>query len=339
MKRLSLIAALLACGLVPAASAHTTALHLVKVGHFDAPVYATSTPADPSAMFVVEQQGRIRRLAHGRVSTFLDIRGLVAYGGEQGLLSLAFDPGYAQNRFYYVAYTGKNGDDMVVRYGPGGPHTLLAVPDPAPNHNGGQLQFGPDGDLYWSNGDAGGEGDPYNVGQNLGKKFARIMKLNVHRAGAKWLLVAYGLRNPWRFSFDSGGNLYIADVGQDHWEEIDYLPHGFRGIANFGWPHWEGNHLFRANVPLAKTGRYVRPVAEYSHELGCAVIGGYVWQGRYVFGDACSGTVFSLKMVRGRATTIRREAPKIEGLSAFGLDAGGRLYAMSSASGNLYRVS
>ncbi len=315
------------------------ALHLVKVGHFASPVYATATPADPGAVYVVEQAGRIRRLARGRVTTFADLRSVVASGGEQGLLSLAFDPDYAHNRFYYVAYTGRNGDDMVVRYGGGAPHTLLAVHDPAPNHNGGQLQFGPDGDLYWSNGDAGGEGDPFNVGQSLGRLFARIMKLNVHRAGAQWQLVAYGLRNPWRFSFDRDGNLFIGDVGQDHWEEIDYLPRGFKGVANFGWPHWEGNHLYRANVPLAKLGRYVRPVAEYSHALGCAVIGGYVWNGRYVFGDACSGAVFSLKMANGRATAIRREAPKVEGLSAFGLDATGRLYAMSSVSGNLYRVS
>jgi hypothetical protein len=157
----------------------------------------------------------------------------------------------------------------------------------------------------------------------------------MRRTGAKWRVVATGLHNAWRFSFDAAGNLYLGDVGQDRWEEIDYLPRGFRGVASFGWPHWEGNHVYRGDV---KVGRYVRPVAEYSHAIGCAVIGGYVWNGRYVFGDACSGALFSLVMRKGRATDIRREAPTVQGLSSFGLDASGRLYAMSSTNGNLYRV-
>lgn len=297
-----------------AAAVALAALHLVKVGHFASPVYATATPADPGAIYVVEQAGRIRRLARGRVTTFLDIRGLVASGGELGLLSMAFDPGYAHNHFFYVAYTGRSGDDTVVRYGPGRPRTLGAVHNPGPNDHGGQLQFGPGGDLYWSTG-------------------GRILR----RAGAKWRLLADGLHNAWRFSFDAGGNLYVGDAGQDRWEEVDYLSRGFKGVANFGWPHWEGNHVYEPSV--ATTGRYVRPVAEYSHAIGCAVIGGYVWNGRYVFGDACSGAVFSLVMRKGRAVDIRREAPKVEGLSSFGLDAAGRLYAMSSVTGNLYRVS
>ena len=312
------------------------ALHLVKVGHFDTPVYATATLADPGAIYVVEQAGRIRRLARGRVTTFLDLRRFVKAGDDQGLLSFAFDPSYATNHELYVDYTATNGDEVVARYP--GPITLLDVKDVAPDHNGGQLQFGPDGDLYWSNGDGGGEGDPFNLGQNLSRPFARIMKLNVHRAGAKWQLVAFGLRDPWRFSFDAGGNLFIGDVGQDHWEEIDYLPRGFRGVANFGWPRYEGNHLFR-NVPLARRGVYTNPVAEYGHSLGCAVIGGYVFRGRYTFGDACSGAVFSLVMRKGRATDIRREPVKVAGLSSFGLDAAGRLYAMSSVTGSLFRVS
>jgi glucose/arabinose dehydrogenase len=311
-------------------------LHLVKVGHFTAPVYATATPADPGAIYVVEQAGRIRRLARGHVSTFLDLRRVVRSGGEEGLLSMAFDPDYARNHLYYVSYTSTGGDQIVARY-PGGA-TLLDVHDVGPNHNGGQLQFGPDGDLYWSNGDGGGEGDPFNLGQDLARPFARIMKLNVRRPRATWQLVAYGLRNPWRFSFDADGGLFIGDVGQDKYEEIDYLPHGFKGVANFGWPHWEGDHLYRANVPLAKRGRYVNPIAEYAHDLGCAVVGGYVWSGRYVFGDECSGAVFSLRLVRGRATDIRREAIQVEGLSSFGLDAAGNLLAMSVSTGNLYRV-
>jgi hypothetical protein len=225
---------------------------------------------------------------------------------------MAFDPGYARNRLVYVAYTGRNGYDTVARYGPGGAQTLYAVRNPGPNDHGGQLQFGPGGALYWSSG-------------------GRILR----RAGGTWRLVADGLHNAWRFSLDAAGNLYIADVGQDRFEEVDFLPRGFRGVASFGWPHWEGNHVYRSDV---KVGRYVRPVAEYSHAIGCAVVGGYVWNGRYVFGDACSGAVFSLVMRKGRATDIRREPIKVEGLSSFGLDAGGTLYAMSTASGDLYRV-
>ena len=289
-----------------AACGRGQALHLVRVGHATDPVYLTAPPGQAGKLYVVEQAGQIVVLANGKVSsTFLDIQSQVTSGGEQGLLSMAFDPGYAKNHRFYVDYTDQNGDTRVVRYLSNGTTAiassakqLLFVKDFAPNHNGGQLQFGPDGRLYWGNGDGGGEGDPNDNGQNLNRPFAKIMRLDVNAARPRWHLVAYGLRNPWRFSFDrKTGDLYIGDVGQDDWEEIDYLRRGYPSIANFGWKHFEGSHVYDAGTALLPTGRYVPPIAEYSHDGGnCAVDGGYVYRGanvpaalgRYFYGDNCT---------------------------------------------------
>ena len=357
MRKLAALLALLAVLLVPAASAHTQALHLVQVGQFSAPVDAASTPSAPGNLYVVEQAGRVLVLQNGKVSAtpFLDLTAKVRSGGEQGMLSIAFDPGYATNHYVYVSYTALNGDQRVARFTTDGtnviPSTqkvLLDIKDIASNHNGGQLQFGPDGDLYWGNGDGGNEGDPLNLGQNVSRPFARIIKLNVRKANAKWQLVGYGLRNPWRFSFDSAnGDLYIGDVGQDRWEEVDYLPHTFRGVANFGWKRYEGTHIYDASVKLAKLGKYVPPIAQYSHAYGCAVSGGYVYRGtaipsavgRYFYGDDCSGTVWSLKVVNGKATGLRKEPFSVPGLSSFGVDTSGELYLMSVGGGGLYKLA
>ncbi len=267
---------------------------------------------------------------------------------------MAFDPNYAKNHRFYVDYTDQNGDTRVVRYASNGttgnPRTakqLLFVKDFASNHNGGQLQFGPDGRLYWGNGDGGDAGDPKDNGQNLNRPFAKIMRLNVNVANARWQLVAYGLRNPWRFSFDrANGDLYIGDVGQDHYEEIDYLRHGFAGVANFGWRHFEGKHVYDAGTPLLTAGRYVPPVVEYPHPVGCSVSGGFVYRGkqvpsavgRYFYGDYCSGIVWSLRIVNGRATSVRREAFTVPGLSGFGEDTAGELYLTSVNSGDVFRL-
>ncbi len=232
-----------------AAGARTSALHLVRVAQVQAPVYATWAPGEPGRLYIVEQAGRIVVLENGRLrpTPFLDIRPQVSSGGERGLLSVAFDPAYQTNRRFYVDYTDTNGDTRVVRYRSDGARAipssaaqLVFVKDFAPNHNGGQLQFGPDGRLYWGNGDGGGGGDPEHNGQSLARPFAKIMRLNVNVPAARWQLVAYGLRNPWRFSFDrANGDLYIGDVGQNEWEEIDYLKHGAQTIANFGWNRFE----------------------------------------------------------------------------------------------------
>src|SRR6478735_6446641 len=339
------------------AAARADDLRIVPVAHFDAPVYATAAPGEPNNLYVVEQAGRIRVLSAGRIRStpFLDIRPLVLSGGEQGLLSVAFHPDYAKTRLFYVDYTDRNGDTHVVQYRSDGTRAiassarqLLFVKDFAPNHNGGQLQFGPDGLLYWGNGDGGGGGDPQHNGQNLGRPFAKIMRLNTQAAKPRWQLVAYGLRNPWRFSFDrTTGDLYIGDVGQNAWEEIDYLKRGWSGLVNFGWNRYEGTHIYDASTALLTRGAYHPPVAEYSHSEGCSVTGGYVYRGakvpaaagRYFYGDYCSGTIWSFKIAGGKATGIRKEPFSVKGLSSFGEDTTGELYLMSVDSGDLFRLT
>ena len=330
---------------------------LVLVGRFDAPVFAAAPPGVANTMYVVEQAGRIVAWQNGKVRArpFLDIRNQVTSGGEQGLLSVAFDPLYARNHFFYVDYTDLAGDTRVVRYRSNGTSAiagsakqLLFVKDFAPNHNGGQLQFGPDGFLYWGNGDGGGQGDPEHNGQSLTAPFAKIERLNVRAAGApRWQLVAYGLRNPWRFSFDrKSGDLYIGDVGQNDWEEIDYVARGTATPVNFGWSRYEGNHVYNGAEALAGTGPYIAPVYEYPHSQGCAVDGGYVYRGsklpaevgRYYFGDNCSGNVWSLEVAGSAATSIRVEPFQVPGLSSFAQDSRGELYLMSVTTGNLYRL-
>jgi glucose/arabinose dehydrogenase len=330
---------------------------LVLVGRFDAPVFAAAPPGVDNTLYVVEQAGRIVVWENGKVRPrpFLDIRAKVTSGGEQGLLSVAFDPLYARNHFFYVDYTDLNGDTRVVRYRSNGVSAiassakqLLFVKDFAPNHNGGQLQFGPDGFLYWGNGDGGGQGDPEHNGQNLTEPFAKIERLNVRAAGVPhWQLVAYGLRNPWRFSFDrTTGDLYIGDVGQNDWEEIDYVARGTAKLVNFGWSRYEGTHLYNGAEALAGSGTYIPPIHEYPHSDGCAVDGGYVYRGsrlraeigRYYFGDNCSGNVWSLEVVGGAATSARLEPFKVPGLSSFAQDNRGELYLMSVTTGSLYRL-
>jgi glucose/arabinose dehydrogenase len=337
--------------LVSGASARGDALHLVPVAKFQGPVYATSAPGDPGSLYVVEQAGRIVRLNAGKQTTFLDIRSLVRSGGEQGLLSVAFDPNYVKNHWFYVDYTDGNGDTHVVRYTNGTSATkqLLFVKDFAANHNGGQLQFGPDKRLYWGNGDGGGGGDPQHNGQSLARAFAKIYKLNVNAPKVYWQMVAYGLRNPWRFSFDrANGDLYIGDVGQNAWEEIDYVRHGFSGLQNFGWNRYEAGHVYDPATALLTRGPYRPPVAEYSHSTGgCSVTGGYVYRGkavpaatgRYFYGDYCSGTIWSFKIANGKANTLRQEPFTVSGLSSFGEDTAGELYAMSVDTGDLYRLA
>ena len=352
------MAAALAAVLATGASARSTALHLVRVAHFNAPVYVTTAPGEPGSLYVVEQAGVVRVLTGGRVrpAAFLDIRSRVLSGGEQGLLSIAFDPKYQRTHRFYVDYTDRNGDTHVVQYRSNGTRAILSsakqlmfVRDFASNHNGGQLQFGPDGLLYWGNGDGGGAGDPHHNGQSLARPFAKIERLNVDAPGRpQWKLVAYGLRNPWRFSFDrANGDLYIADVGQGDWEEIDYLPRGTRGIANFGWNRYEGTHLYDSSTQLLGGGAYRAPVAEYSHADGsCSVTGGYVYRGaripsavgRYFYGDYCSGKIWSFRLAHGRATDVQQEPFSVGGLSSFAQDASGELYLMSVTSGDLDRL-
>ena len=337
-------------------AAGRAALSVVPVARgLEAPVHVSAPRTEPGRLYVVEQGGRIRIVEGGEVrpTPFLDIRGRVLAGGERGLLSVAFHPNYRQNRRYYVQYTDRNGDQRVVEYRSSGlttnPSTERRVAffdDPYGNHNGGQLAFGPDGRLYIGMGDGGSGGDPENRAQTLGDLHGKLLTVNVNRRGARPQISALGLRNPWRFSFDrSTGDLYIGDVGQGSWEEVDYRPRRHPGLENFGWSRFEGRARY-SDRALSR-GRHVPPIAVYPTSGGnCAVTGGFVYRGarvpaargRYFYGDYCAGTVWSLRVVRGRATTLRREAFGVSGLTSFGEDAAGELYLVSHG-GVVYRLS
>jgi glucose/arabinose dehydrogenase len=312
------------------------------VGGLESPVYAASAPGEPNNLYIVEQTGRILVATNGKVRAkpFLDIRELVSTGGERGLLSVAFSPKYRQDRRFYVDYTDALGDTRVMEYRSNGrvavarTRQLLYVKQPYPNHNGGQLQFGPNGLLYVGMGDGGSGGDPQNHAQDLASRLGKLLTINV-KSGAVGV-AGYGLRNPWRFSFDRAGNLYIGDVGQDSWEEIDYTPRSSPGVENYGWNVYEGKHTFESKQPNS-AGRLVTPVAEYSHSKGCSVTGGYVWEGRYYYGDFCSGRVWSLKITGGKATGVREESVNVPSLSSWAIDGHGNLLAVSLA-GKIYRV-
>jgi glucose/arabinose dehydrogenase len=271
-------------------------------------------------LFVIEKVGRIRIIQNGQLldKPFLDISDRVgSNGNEQGLLGLAFHPKYAENGRFFINYTNRNGDTVIAHYqvssdpnvaDPNSEVKILGVDQPFPNHNGGELAFGPDGYLYAGLGDGGSQGDPYNNAQNTKVLLGKILRLDVDSAESYAIpadnpfgneVWAYGLRNPWRFSFDKPtGDLYIGDVGQNTWEEIDYLPKGSPGGTNFGWNLREGAHDYKGSAAPGLT----EPVAEYSHqEGGCSITGGYVyrgsmpeWNGIYLFGDYCTGLIWGL---------------------------------------------
>jgi glucose/arabinose dehydrogenase len=312
-----------------------------------------STRAEPRRLYAVEQVGRIKYLVNGRRrGTFLDIRSRIRAGGEQGLLGLAFHPNYARNHRFYVDYTDTRGDTRVVEFrsrnGIGRPSTarqLLFVRQPYANHNGGELQFDREGRLYVGMGDGGSAGDPGNRAQNPGERLGKLLRIDPLARGARWQMVALGLRNPWRFSFDrASGDLYIGDVGQGAWEEIDYRPRAQIGtIANYGWKAFEGRARY-SNTPLGP-GQLVAPIQVYSHGDGCSVTGGYVYRGpavtaaagRYFYGDYCSGNVWSLRVENGRAADVRREGFRVGLLTSFGEDVAGELY-FATGDGRIFRL-
>jgi glucose/arabinose dehydrogenase len=321
---------------------------------FDSPTHVAAAPGEPDRLYVVERPGRIRVLEDGRIlpDVFLDISSEVTSGGEQGLLSVAFHPEYERTRLLYVNYTALNGDNSVVEYrasdggSPRRVRQLLAVEDPYSNHNGGQLAFGPDGLLYVGMGDGGSGGDPENRAQDLDSQLGKLLRIDVDRRGADWRIAAYGLRNPWRFSFDREvGDLYIADVGQGSWEEIDFLPEGTGGLVNFGWDVFEGTHSYEDKEPNS-AGRLREPILEYDHSLGCSVTGGHVYRGtrvgpaygRYFYGDYCSGIVWSVVVRDGQATDQVRHSFEVSALSSFGEDARGELLLVS-LDGTIFRLA
>jgi glucose/arabinose dehydrogenase len=339
----------------PAARGSSEPLRLVRVASgLESPVGIAAAPGERGRLYVVEQAGRIRVVANGRLrrKPFLDIRRLVKAGGEQGLLGMAFHPEYGANRRFYVHYTDVRGDTRLVEYRSNGAralaHTaraLLFVDQPYENHNGGQLAFGPDGLLYLGLGDGGHAFDPGARTQDLSSALGKVVRVDVDGPRTRWQVAAYGLRNPWRFSFDAAtGDMYVADVGQDRWEEINFVPASPRLMANFGWPVYEGRERISQDQ-LGTAGVLVSPIHVYGREDGCSVIGGYVYRGsklrglrgRYLYGDYCSGIVWSLRVRDAAATDVRRESVKVPGLTSFGADAEGEIY-LTSQDGSIHRL-
>jgi glucose/arabinose dehydrogenase len=325
------------------------------VSGLNEPVHAAAPQNEPGRVYVVEQAGRIMIVQSRRIrpQPFLDIRGLVSSGGERGLLSVAFHPRYAQNRRFYVNYTDRTGHTRVVEYRSNGQRAILSsarrlllVEQPYANHNGGQVAFGPDGRLYVGMGDGGAGGDPENRAQNMGSQLGKLLAIDVGRSGAQPEIEALGLRNPWRFAFDRAtGDLYLGDVGQGSWEEIDYTRRAdLPGLENYGWDVYEGRARYEDKAPSG--GELVFPIRVYPLGTHCAVAGGFVYRGsavpaargRYFYGDYCTGTVWSLRMTGGRASASRREPFRVSGLTSFGEDARGELYLVSHQ-GTLFRLA
>ncbi len=339
-----------------------TGVRLVEVASgFSSPIYLTA-PAGDDRLFVVEQPGRIRIVEDGQVraAPFLDIDAKVSSGGERGLLSVAFHPNYQQNGFFYVNYTDNNGDTRVERYrvsadryvaDPASASLVIAIDQPYSNHNGGLVMFGPDGKLYVGMGDGGAGGDPHGHGQNVATLLGDILRLDVDagqpyavppdnpfvgRTDARPEIWATGVRNPWRFSFDrQAGLLYLADVGQNAWEEINVVPAGQAG-ANYGWNIMESRHCYRA-TSCSQQGLVI-PVLEYNHSDGCSVTGGYVYRGTqvpdarglYFYADYCNGWVRSFRYAGGQATDAREwDFGDLGSVSSFGEDGHGELYVVS----------
>jgi glucose/arabinose dehydrogenase len=330
---------------------------LDQIGSFTSPVYVTQPPSGDDGLYVVEQGGTIKRIppGGGEPTTFLDITSQVTSGGEQGLLSVAFAPDYAKSGLLYVDFTGTDQDQHVVEYhragsgeqaDPDSARELVHIDDFAPNHNGGLLLFGPDGDLYLGMGDGGGAGDPERTAQDLDSPLGKLLRVDREKGGDE--VAAYGLRNPWRYSFDRDtGDLWIGDVGQDTLEEIDAVT--AKDFAsgrklNFGWSAFEGNDRFNDDQQAPGA---IPPVFEYSHDSGgCSVTGGYVvrdpalrtlW-GRYLYGDYCVGQLHSFTAdPAGDGGDDRELGVEVPSLTSFGEDRDGHLYAVSG-SGPVYRL-
>jgi len=304
-------------------------------------------------LFVIEKRGFIRLIENGQLSPdpFLDITDRVNDdSNEMGFLGFAFHPNFSQNGYFFVNYTGQNGDTFISRFQANGniaPSSselnLLRIKQPFPNHNGGSMAFGPDGYLYAGLGDGGASGDPLGNAQSVETLLGKILRIDVDSAEPYAVpadnpfgneIWAYGLRNPWRISFDKQtGDLYIADVGQGEWEEVNFVPFGSRGGLNFGWDFYEGTHDYD---PQGITGEYVFPVSEYSHaEGGCSVTGGYVyrgsmpeWNGIYLYGDYCTGHVWGLIKSGGQwQVQLLFESQGL--ITSFGQDENGEIYLLS----------
>ena len=331
---------------------------------FTSPVQVTHAADGSGRLFVVQQDGKIFIIKNSLLvpQTFLDLGNLLIYGGERGLLGLAFHPDYPTTPYFYVNYTRlSDGDTVIARYtitadpdiaDPSSASVLLTVDQPYSNHNGGQLLFSPlDGYLYIGMGDGGSGGDPENRAQNPNTLLGKMLRLDVDSASPYAIPVdnpyvgiagrdeiwALGLRNPWRFSFDRlTGDLYIGDVGQNAWEEVDFQAAGTPGGVNYGWRCREGMHNYNFEFSCQAL-TLTEPVAEYSHSLGCSVSGGFVYRGqtfpnisgRYFYGDYCSGRIWSFYQTSSAPVGFSTPILELDSplsISSFGEDESGELY-------------
>jgi len=353
------------------------ALSPVATG-FAAPVYIASAGDGSGRLFVVEQGGTIRILVNGTALPvpLLDITSRVLSGGERGLLNITFPPQFALKRYFYVNYTRiPDGATVIARYrltidpnvaDPASEEVLLVIDQPFANHNGGMMAFGPDGFLYIGMGDGGSAGDPNNFAQNIaplpGNRhlLGKLLRIDVEGGavpyaipatnpllgGVRSEIWARGLRNPWKFSFDRlTGDLYVGDVGQERVEEVNFRRAGARGGDNYGWNIFEGTLCFNPPAACVRPLRYVPPVAQYSHTLGCSVTGGYVYrgnefpmlQGVYFFGDFCSGRIWGLRRIAtGFERSFLTDTPL--SISSFGEGEDGSVYLADYATGTISKL-
>jgi glucose/arabinose dehydrogenase len=354
----------------PAATIARPGLRLKSIGTFNSPLYVTAPPGDRRRVFVVEQGGTVRIVRGGKKieRPFLDVSGRISAGGERGLLSLAFAPDYASSGLFYVYYTAPDGDIRIVEYRRASAERadhdsariVLSVDHPASNHNGGLVKFGPDGLLYAGLGDGGGGGDQHGArgnGQNTGTLLGKILRFDprrdgsrpyrvpssnpfVGRSGARPEIFAYGVRNPWRFSFTPNGALVVADVGQGSVEEVTVVR---RKGANLGWRVFEGRSRYASGESAA--GHLPPAIQRFHSDGNCSITGGVVvrdpvlsaLRGRYVFGDLCRGRIESARLNGNKPRKGRATRLQVENLSSFGEDARRRVYA-TSLGGPVYRL-
>lgn len=348
-------------------------LKLVAKG-LDRPVGLTHAGDGSGRIFITLQGGRILVYDGSRIESFLDISSLIKSGRERGLLGTAFHPNYRENGFFFVNYTDLSGATVIARFtrssdpetaDPGSLKLILTIQQPYGNHNGGHLQFGPDGFLYIGTGDGGSGGDPENRAQNLNSLLGKMLRLDVDKSspyaipndnpflrtpGTRPEIWAYGLRNPWRFSFDrETGDLFIGDVGQSHFEEINFQPGSSSGGENYGWRVMEGNSCFGNSNATCNQGLLTLPIIDYTHKHGnCSVTGGNLYRGNkfpglkgiYFYGDYCSGKIWGAVQTDGSRWKTKELLDTELSISTFGEDEAGNLYVAdhSPANGAIYRM-